>query len=441
MTTNHLMANIINFDAKIAVVGLGYVGLPLAVEFGCLYDTIGFDISIDRIKKLQQHEDPSGEIHKEQLNLAKRLIFTNDPQAIARCTVFIVAVPTPVDKNNRPDRSPLVSASQFVGQVLKTGDLVVYESTVYPGCTEDDCVPVLEKNSQLKLNRDFFVGYSPERINPGDKQHSLTNIVKITSGSTIEVMRCVDALYRTIVVAGTCPVKSIKIAEAAKVIENTQRDLNIAFVNELAMIFNKMGIDTQEVLNAACTKWNFRNYRPGLVGGHCLSVDPFYLAHKAQEYGHHAEVILAGRKINDGMGKYIAQEVVKLMILKERPVKGSIVRIFGCTFKENCADSRNSKVFDIIKELQSFQCVIQVIDPKADYDFVLQHYGIALSNWETSHCNELDGGCSSSKVDAVIMAVAHDEFKQFSFQEKESRTFVIYDVKGVLPNGVADRRL
>lgn len=414
----------------IGVIGLGYVGLPLAVAFGKLFTTIGFDINQSRVNSLKNFEDPSGETSGEDMVSAKFLSFTCDPKDLAKCSAFIIAVPTPVDKNNRPDISPLISASKTVGSVMQKGTLVVYESTVYPGCTEEDCVPVLELTSGYKLNMDFIVGYSPERINPGDKNHSLKNVVKITSGSSEYAAQLVDWLYSNIALAGTCPVKSIKVAEAAKVIENAQRDINIAFVNELSMIFHRMNIDTQEVLNAACTKWNFRDYRPGLVGGHCIGVDPYYLSHKAQEYGYHPEVILAGRKLNDSMGTHVAQEVVKLMILKGHPVKGSSVAILGCAFKENCADARNSKVFDIIKELLSFGCVVHVVDPFADADFVKHHYGISIRK-------DID----FASMDAVVVAVAHNDFKTLSFGEAKDRRLVVYDVKGILPEEQIDGRL
>ena len=430
LTSELLIGNIYNFQTKIAIVGLGYVGLPLAVSFGKQYRTVGFDISPDRVDALRKQVDPTGETSAKELQEASFLSFTINAMDMWDCSVFIVAVPTPVDNHNIPDLSPLILASRLIGRVIKPGALVIYESTVFPGCTEDDCVPVLEKESGLEFNQDFCVGYSPERINPGDKNHTLSNVVKIVSGSSPEALEAVSLLYGKVVQAGVYKASSIRVAEAAKVIENAQRDINIAFVNELSMIFRKMGIDTHEVLDAAATKWNFLNFRPGLVGGHCIGVDPYYLAHKAQEYGYHPEVILAGRRLNDNMGVHVAQEVVKLMILKGHQVKGATVMVLGCTFKENCSDARNSRVFDIIKELQSFGCIVRVFDPLADRNFVRRHYGVQLS---VDH--------STDGVAAVIVAVAHDEFSKLDFGDADLRKLVVYDVKGILPSSMTDGRL
>jgi UDP-N-acetyl-D-galactosamine dehydrogenase len=351
---------------NIAIIGLGYVGLPLAVEFGKQFDTLGFDINTQRIAELRSGQDRTLETTPEELAQATRLQFTTDPAALAACNVYIVTVPTPIDKANRPDLTPLVKASETVGKVLKVGDIVIYESTVYPGATEEVCVPVLEKFSGKKINIDFFCGYSPERINPGDKEHRLPHIKKVTSGSTPEVAEVVDQLYKKIITAGTHKASSIKVAEAAKVIENTQRDVNIALMNELSLIFKKLGIDTLEVLQAAGTKWNFLPFRPGLVGGHCIGVDPYYLTHKAQEVGYHAEVILAGRRINDTMASHVADEVIKLMLRKNLPVLGSKVLVLGLTFKENCPDLRNTKVVDIVTALQGYNTQVDIYDPWID---------------------------------------------------------------------------
>lgn len=435
MDNSDLVGKINNGTINIGIIGLGYVGLPLAIEFGKKFKTVGFDISEKRVQELINHCDLSRETTCQDFLSSKFLSFTNNTEDLRCCSIFIVAVPTPVDKNNRPDISPLITASKMIGSVMSKGSIVIYESTVYPGCTEEDCVPVLEKTSGIKFNQDFYAGYSPERINPGDRKHSIKNVVKITSGSCPLASSVVDLLYRQIAEAGTCLVSNIKTAEAAKVIENAQRDINIAFVNELAMIFNKMGLDTNEVLDAASTKWNFLNFRPGLVGGHCIGVDPYYLAHKAQEFGYHPEVILAGRRLNDNVGKYIAQEVVKLMILKGHPVKGSVVSVLGCTFKENCSDARNSRVFDIIKELNSFGCCVSVFDPLADIKFVKAHYGVDIHtfNSETVYVDGLTA--------AVVIAVAHNEFKQCSFAIPNDRNFIVYDVKGILPKEEVDGRL
>lgn len=424
---------------RIAVIGLGYVGLPLAVEFAKYYPVIGFDINSSRIAELQQNQDHTLEVDAESLQQVnttdvptdKGLLCSNKLEHMADCNVYIVTVPTPVDKYNRPDLTPLYKASETVGKVLKKGDIVVYESTVYPGVTEDECVPVLEKTSGLKYNVDFYCGYSPERINPGDKQHTVTKIKKVTSGSTDEVADTVDKLYSSIITAGTHKASSIKVAEAAKVIENAQRDINIAFVNELAKIFNRMNIDTHDVLEAAGTKWNFLKFKPGLVGGHCIGVDPYYLAQKAQEVGYNPEIILAGRRMNDGMGGYIANEVVKLMIKRNIPVKHANVLILGVTFKENCPDVRNTRVVDIISELSSYDINITVYDPWASPEEVKHEYGIVTGN-------KLDG---DKKYDAIVLAVAHDEFMKEEWKAHLKQDGILYDVKGCLEKSYVDHRL
>jgi UDP-N-acetyl-D-galactosamine dehydrogenase len=415
----------------IAVIGLGYVGLPLAVEFGKYRKVIGFDIYQARVDELRAGHDSTLETSDEDLAAAKHLSFTTNIDDIREAQIFIIAVPTPTDKNNRPDLTPLVKASETVGKVLKEGDIVIYESTVYPGATEEDCVPVLEHVSGKKMNRDFYVGYSPERINPGDKVHTLTTIKKVTSGSTPEIGKEVDALYREIIKAGTHLATSIKVAEAAKVIENSQRDINIAFVNELSKIFNRMGIDTLEVLEAAGTKWNFLPFRPGLVGGHCIGVDPFYLAQKAQEVGYHPEIILAGRRLNDSMGGYVATEAIKLMVKAGKPVKGSKALMLGITFKENCPDIRNTRAIDIYHELKEFAMDVDVYDPWASNAEVLDEYGIEMVD-EISNPDEY--GC-------IILAVAHNEFKELDYQRFKKSGAIIYDVKGILPKDVVDSRL
>jgi UDP-N-acetyl-D-galactosamine dehydrogenase len=415
----------------IAVIGLGYVGLPLAVEFGKYRKVIGFDIYQARVDELRAGHDSTLETSDEDLAAAKHLSFTTKIDDIREAQIYIIAVPTPTDKNNRPDLTPLVKASETVGKVLKEGDIVIYESTVYPGATEEDCVPVLEHVSGKKMNRDFYVGYSPERINPGDKVHTLTTIKKVTSGSTPEIGKEVDALYREIIKAGTHLATSIKVAEAAKVIENSQRDINIAFVNELSKIFNRMGIDTLEVLEAAGTKWNFLPFRPGLVGGHCIGVDPFYLAQKAQEVGYHPEIILAGRRLNDSMGGYVATEAIKLMVKAGKPVKGSKALMLGITFKENCPDIRNTRAIDIYHELKEFAMDVDVYDPWASNAEVLDEYGIEMVD-EISNPDEY--GC-------IILAVAHNEFKELDYQRFKKSGAIIYDVKGILPKDVVDSRL
>ena len=411
-------------NAKLAIIGLGYVGLPLCVEFARQYSTIGFDISNRRVGELSQGHDRTLEVEEDDLNAvcANGLRFSTQLDDIAGCNIFIVTVPTPVDRHHRPDLTLLLGASETVGKVLKKGDIVIYESTVYPGATEEDCVPVLERLSGLRFNVDFFCGYSPERINPGDKTHTVTQIKKITSGSTPEIALYVDALYKSIITAGTHLAPSIKVAEAAKVIENAQRDVNIAFVNELAMIFHRMGIRTSDVLEAAATKWNFLPFKPGLVGGHCIGVDPYYLTQKAQELGYNPEIILAGRRLNDSMGTYVANQVIKLMIRKGQKVEGSRVLILGITFKENCPDIRNSRVIDVIHELAEFGCVVDVYDPWADDEEVKEEYGVSL----------LPGDCEPPVCDyqAVVLAVAHEDF--YSLALCPSKTQVVYDIKSVL---------
>ncbi|MGE4396407.1 MAG: Vi polysaccharide biosynthesis UDP-N-acetylglucosamine C-6 dehydrogenase TviB [Sulfurimonas sp.] len=405
---------------KICVIGLGYVGLPLAHAFSEKYKVVGFDISQWRIDELSSGYDRTLELNETQVKeaLANGMEFTLDINDIKDCNIYIVTVPTPIDKNKRPDLTPLIKASETVGKVLKQNDIVIYESTVYPGATEEDCVPVLEKFSGLKFNQDFFCGYSPERINPGDKEHTVTKILKVTSGSTPEIGKKVDELYASIITAGTHLAPIIKVAEAAKVIENSQRDINIAFVNELAIIFNKLGINTNDVLAAAGTKWNFLPFRPGLVGGHCIGVDPYYLTHKAQQVGYNPEIILAGRRLNDNMGIYVANQVIKLMIKKGHKIEGSKVLVLGITFKENCPDIRNSRVIDVIQELQEFGCCIDVYDPWADAKEVKHEYNLELKS-------EVD----YDKYEAIVMAVSHDKFKSLSFKNKDQ---VVYDIKSTL---------
>ena len=418
----------------IAVIGLGYVGLPLAVEFGKQRQVIGFDINPKRVSELQRGQDHTLECSPEELGQAPHLRYSCDPQELKIAQIFIVTVPTPVDTANRPDMTPLVKASETVGKVLKPGDIVIYESTVYPGATEEVCVPVLEKFSALKFNQDFFCGYSPERINPGDKEHRLPTIKKVTSGSAPAVAEEVDQLYKQIITAGTHKASSIKVAEAAKVIENTQRDVNIALMNELSLIFQKLGIDTLEVLQAAGTKWNFLPFRPGLVGGHCIGVDPYYLTHKAQEVGYHPEVILAGRRINDSMAAHVADETVKLMLRKNLPVLGSKVLVLGLTFKENCPDVRNTKVVDIVKALQCYNIQVDVYDPWIDVAEAQHEYGLAC----------LVEPPAQGRYAAIVLAVGHHQF--LSMGEEGIKAFgqtgaVLFDVKSILPMGAADRRL
>lgn len=421
-------------DATIAIIGLGYVGLPLAVEYGKQRRTVGFDINQARIKELSEGKDSTLEVSPDELAGAHLLSFSSDIATLKQCNVFIVTVPTPIDDHKRPDLTPLVKASETLGKVVKKGDVVIYESTVYPGATEEVCIPVIEKLSGLTFNKDFYAGYSPERINPGDKEHRVHNIVKVTSGSTPEIAEFVDALYRTIVKVGTHRASSIKVAEAAKVIENTQRDLNIALINELAIIFGKLGIDTLEVLEAAGSKWNFLPFRPGLVGGHCISVDPYYLTHKAQEIGYHPEVILAGRRINDGMGSYVTDAVVKLMTRKRIHVVDSNVLILGLTFKENCPDLRNTRVVDIVKEFQEYNAKVDIFDPWADLDEARHEYGYEL----------LSKLPSDKKYDAVILTVGHKEFRELGAAGIKAlckTNHVIFDVKYVLPKDAVDARL
>ncbi len=427
----NLQRKIADRSAKVALIGLGYVGLPLAVEFGKHFDTVGFDVKQSRLDALRRGEDPTLETSPAELASAVKLHYSSDPEDLRDRDVFIVTVPTPVDQYKRPDLNPLYKASETVGSVLHPGALVIYESTVYPGCTEEECVPVLERCSGLKFNRDFFCGYSPERINPGDHEHTLTKILKITSGSTPEAADAVDALYNSILTLGTHKASSLKVAEAAKVIENSQRDLNIAFVNELAKIFHLIGIDTQEVLAAAGTKWNFLPFKPGLVGGHCIGVDPYYLTHKAQALGYLPEVILAGRRINDGMGKYVASEIVKLMIRRECRILGSRVLQLGVTFKENCPDIRNSRAVDVAVGLQEFGCRVDLCDPWADPEEVKKEYGLNSSR-------EIPVGVA---YDAVVLAVSHRQFRELDLAALKQAHTVIYDIKGILPRELVDGRL
>ena len=415
---------------KIAVIGLGYVGLPLAHAFSEKYEVVGFDISQWRIDELRRGIDRTLELDETQVReaIANGMLFTNLLEEIADCNIYIVTVPTPIDKYKRPDLTPLIKASESIGKVLKMNDIVIYESTVYPGATEEDCVPVLERVSGLKFNEDFFCGYSPERINPGDKEHTVTKIRKVTSGSTPEVGKKVDALYASIITAGTHMAPSIKVAEAAKVIENSQRDINIAFVNELAIIFNRLGIDTQAVLEAAGTKWNFLPFRPGLVGGHCIGVDPYYLTHKAQAVGYNPEIILAGRRLNDNMGIYVAGQVVKLMIKKGQKIEGSKVLVLGITFKENCPDIRNSRVIDVIRELRDFGIRVDVYDPWADKADVKREYGVAMI--DTFEYDDYD---------AIVLAVAHNEFKQLDLHKTDK--CVLFDIKSFIDSHNVDGRL
>lgn len=418
---------------KIAIIGLGYVGLPLATEFGKKRAVIGFDSNTERVAELQAGADSTLEVTPADLLEATFLRFTDDLLELAAANCFIVAVPTPIDIDKRPDLLPLFTATEMVGSVLKAGDVVIYESTVYPGCTEDDCVPILERCSGLRFNKDFFCGYSPERINPGDKEHRVTNVVKVTSGSTPDVADVVDSLYREIVRVGTHKAPSIKVAEAAKVIENTQRDLNIALINELAMIFHQLGIDTQAVLEAAGSKWNFLPFRPGLVGGHCIGVDPYYLTHKAKTMGYYPQIILAGRRLNDGMGSYVAMQLIKAMIKNAIQIDGARVLILGLSFKENCPDVRNTKVIDIISELQDYCCSVDVHDPLVDAREVRRTYGI-----------ELIGSPQPESYDALVLAVAHDAFRAMGVEQIRAMgkaSHVLYDLKYLLSADQADLRL
>ncbi len=420
---------------KLGIIGLGYVGLPLAVEFGKKRSVVGFDINQKRIDELRAGNDFTLETTSEELHEAKFLSYTTKLDDLSDCTCFIVTVPTPIDEHKRPDLTPLIKASESVGKVLKKGDIVIYESTVYPGATEEDCVPVLEKFSGLKFNQDFFCGYSPERINPGDKEHRVTTIKKVTSGSTPEIADKVDALYNEIITAGTHKASSIKVAEAAKVIENTQRDLNIALINELALIFNKMGIDTESVLLAAGSKWNFLPFRPGLVGGHCIGVDPYYLTHKAQQIGYHPEIILAGRRLNDSMGAYVVSQLVKAMMRRQIQVDGARILVMGLTFKENCPDLRNTRVVDIVAELKEYNCQVDVYDPWISAAEAEHEYGITpISGLPSGE------GC----YDGIIMAVAHHQFKEMGAKAVRAlgkKAHVLYDLKYILPADATDLRL
>lgn len=422
-------------NPTIAIIGLGYVGLPLAAAFAEKYKVIGFDINAARIQQLQNGEDQTLELSSEELKKAfiqtgnTGLTVTDDPSEMETATVYIVTVPTPTNKYNQPVLTPLQKASETVGKQLKEGDIVIYESTVYPGVTEDVCVPILEEHSKLTFNKDFYAGYSPERINPGDKQHTVTKILKVTSGSTPEIAKYIDALYGSVITAGTHLAPSIKVAEAAKVIENSQRDINIAFVNELSKIFRLLNIDTQDVLEAAATKWNFLKFTPGLVGGHCIGVDPYYLAQKAQEEGYNPEIILAGRRMNDGMGNYVAQEVVKLMIQKECKVKGGHVLVLGITFKENCPDIRNSKVIDVIQELRKYNLNIDVYDPWAKVAEVSNEFGLRLLSEESQ---------LKKNYEAIILAVGHKEFSDFNLEDHRASPSVIFDVKSFFPKKLVD---
>jgi len=418
---------------KIALIGLGYVGLPLAVEFGKKYEVIGFDINQARVDELKRGEDSTLEVEPEELVLAGQLSFTTDPEDIRDCKIFIVTVPTPIDEHKRPDLTPLEKSSSAIGKLLKQGDVVIYESTVYPGATEEVCVPILEAESGLVFNKDFYCGYSPERINPGDKEHRVTTIKKVTSGSTPEIADKVDALYSSIITAGTHKASSIKVAEAAKVIENTQRDVNIALINELALIFNKLSIDTEEVLKAAGTKWNFLPFRPGLVGGHCIGVDPYYLTHKATEVGYHPEIILAGRRLNDNMGSYVADQVTKIMTKKRIHVMDANILIMGLTFKENCPDLRNTRVVDLVAEFQGFNCNVDVYDPWVSKEEAKHEYGIVpVDAPQPGH------------YDAILLAVAHSEFTQMGVEAIRAfgkSNHVLFDIKYILEAGQVDGRL
>ena len=425
--------NELSSNSKIAVIGLGYVGLPLAVEFSKKYNVIGFDINDMRIQELQSGIDKTLELETSELKKASNLKYTSDLNKISDCTIFIIGVPTPVDENNEPDFTSLISASKNIGKVLKKNDVVIFESTVYPGATEEICVPELAKNSNLTFNKDFYVGYSPERINPGDKSHRLTDIIKVTSGSTQEAASLVDDLYSSIITAGTYKASSIKVAEAAKVIENTQRDVNIGLINELATIFEKLSIDTEEVLNAAGTKWNFLPFKPGLVGGHCIGVDPYYLSYKAQAVGYEPELILAGRKINDGMSKYISNQINNIMKSKDIDINNSNILVMGITFKEDCPDTRNTKVFDLIKELTYKGASVKTYDPWVDKDDLPEVYRL-------NHIEDI----STNEYDSVVFAVAHSSFKEMNLKKIKSfckENHIIYDLKCIFPSNVTDARL
>ncbi|MBE0369264.1 Vi polysaccharide biosynthesis UDP-N-acetylglucosamine C-6 dehydrogenase TviB [Pseudoalteromonas aurantia] len=418
---------------KVAIIGLGYVGLPLAVEFGKQYQTIGFDINQDRVSELLDGYDATLEVSAEELTQATKLDYSHNVSDLKSCNVYIVTVPTPIDGHKQPDLSPLISASEMLGTVIGRGDVIIYESTVYPGATEEDCIPVVERVSGLKFNQDFFAGYSPERINPGDKEHRVTNILKVTSGSTPDIAELVDQLYKSIIEAGTHKASSIKVAEAAKVIENTQRDVNIALINELSIIFNLLGIDTLEVLEAAGTKWNFLPFRPGLVGGHCIGVDPYYLTHKAQEVGYHPEMILAGRRLNDGMGQHVVSQLIKKMLKQRIHVEGANVLVMGLTFKENCPDLRNTRVIDIVEELKEYNINVDVMDPWCSTAEAESQYGLTLNTQ-----------AKQDHYDAIILAVGHNEFKDLGVDEIRKlgkKEHVLYDLKYVLPKHAVDMRL
>lgn len=419
-------------DAKVGIIGLGYVGLPLAVEFGKKQPTVGFDINQTRIDELKKGTDSTLECSDTELAEATQLSYTASLDELKSCNVYIVTVPTPIDEHKQPDLTPLIKASEALGTIVSKGDVIVYESTVYPGATEEECIPVVERVSGLKFNRDFFAGYSPERINPGDKEHRVTNILKVTSGSTPEVAEFVDQLYKTIIIAGTHKASCIKVAEAAKVIENTQRDVNIALINELSIIFNKLGIDTLEVLEAAGTKWNFLPFRPGLVGGHCIGVDPYYLTHKAQAVGYHPEMILAGRRLNDNMGKHVVSELVKSMLKKRIHIEGANVLVMGLTFKENCPDLRNTKVVDIVSELREYNINVDIVDPWCSNTEAQHEYGLTLTAPKTN------------QYDAIIIAVGHNEFKAMgaeAIRKLGKEKHVLYDLKYVLDKSDVDMRL
>lgn len=420
-------------DIKVAVIGLGYVGLPLAVEFGKKYQTLGFDINEPRINELKNGVDSTLEVSDEELMATQHLTYSCDVEELKQSNVYIVTVPTPIDDHKQPDLTPLIKASEMLGKVVNKGDIIVYESTVYPGATEEDCIPVVERVSGLIFNQDFFAGYSPERINPGDKEHRVTNILKVTSGSTPEIATLVDDLYRSIIIAGTHKASSIKVAEAAKVIENTQRDVNIALINELSIIFNKLNIDTLEVLEAAGTKWNFLPFRPGLVGGHCIGVDPYYLTHKAQSVGYHPEMIIAGRRLNDGMGAYVVSQLVKKMLHKRIQVEAANVLIMGLTFKENCPDLRNTKIVDIVSELKEYNINVDITDPWCSNDEANHEYNLSLTQEP-----------KQAHYDAIILAVAHNEFKALgveNIRKLGKKNHVLYDLKYLLPKGSVDMRL
>ncbi len=420
-------------NTKIAIIGLGYVGLPLAVEFGKKYPTLGFDINQSRVEQLLAGHDSTLEVSDEELKASPFMSYSFSPSDLESCNVYIITVPTPIDEHNQPDLTPLVKASQMLGSVVKKGDILVYESTVYPGATEEVCIPEVEKVSGLKFNVDFFAGYSPERINPGDKEHRVTNILKVTSGSTPEIAEQVDQLYKSIITAGTHKASSIKVAEAAKVIENTQRDVNIALINELSIIFNKLDIDTLEVLEAAGTKWNFLPFRPGLVGGHCIGVDPYYLTHKAQSVGYHPEMILAGRRLNDGMGEYVVSQLIKKMLKKRIHVEGANVLVMGLTFKENCPDLRNTKIVDIVSELKEYNINVDITDPWCSNEEAKHEYGLSLVE-----------NVQDNNYDAIILAVGHNQFKDLGAEKIRAygkQEHVLYDLKYLLDKSNVDMRL